>query len=205
MSRLPSLRDKELRRRYRYDADTRAYHIDVKADFYQDIANPWDFSPLQRRDLDDDLKEFLYESISEIPNRHTVILNFHLPRNLEDSDAERRSVTGIRSFLEYTLRTRRSHLKEMLRTAVAYALMGVLLLITAVIVQPVLPQGVVSKVVPEGLYVGGWVMIWEFFSVIFFRIIEIRREIGRYRRLLKSPIQYRYHNLAAAPVGSPFA
>jgi transcriptional regulator of nitric oxide reductase len=107
----------------------------VKADFYQDIANPWDFSPLQRRDLDDDLKEFLYESISEIPNRHTVVLNFHLPRNLEDSDAEARSVTGIRSFLEYTLRTRKSHLKEMLRTAVAYALMGVLLLITAVILQ----------------------------------------------------------------------
>jgi hypothetical protein len=48
-------------------------------------------------------------------------------------------------------------------------------------------------------------MIWEFFSVIFFRIIEIRREIGRYRRLLKSPIQYRYHDVTAAPVGSPFA
>ena len=44
----------------------------------------------------------------------------------------------------------------------------------------------------EGIYIGGWVLIWEAFSLFFFKTYALRKRKNMYLRFLHSPIRFVY-------------
>ena len=64
--------------------DNNTTDININIDYYREIYNEWDFSPLNNSDLDDDLFEYLEESVSEIPKKNKVCIVFHIPASIHD-------------------------------------------------------------------------------------------------------------------------
>jgi len=52
----------------------------------------------------------------------------------------------------------------------------------------------VWEIVIEGFYVGGWVFLWEFFSLLFLDPSKEKSKLKQYQRVLVSKISYTYHN-----------
>jgi polyferredoxin len=54
-------------------------------------------------------------------------------------------------------------------------------------------QNVFLNILHEGIYIGGWVFLWEFFTNIFITTREVQIEYKLYRRLYQSEVKFIYN------------
>jgi len=182
-----------IRNVYSYDNKKQQIFIDINLDRYTDLYNEWDFSPAKKRDLDEDLYQYLIECSQEIPLKWALTIRLHLPESLYDPTKEATAQKGIWNYFHYRLHrtsfTRQKALKQLIR----YGLFGVIFLFTGVFLIPqIFPQGIVEQLSREGLIIGGWVLFWECFSIVFFED-KLHREHKRHlKRLIKSKLEFIY-------------
>lgn len=177
---------------YRFDKERNAYHIDISLDVYLDVFNPWDYSPLRRRDMDKDLMQYLKECSSEIPLRHKLIMNFYLPENVRKPEEEAKHKSGIQNYFVHATYNARMKRKRYDRSTFYYAISGLIFLVLGLFIERLLPNPLFKEILAQGLFIGGWVLFWESFSFIFFSRRAVVREIRQFDRLQEAEITYQY-------------
>lgn len=180
----------EIKGMYRYSKELNTVYIDIDIDFYREIYNEWDFSPITNSDLDDDLIEYLEDCASEISKKHQICIVFHIPSHIKDDLAEKKSIGGFYNYFNYRIKRRALKLKAIRKQSFLYFVSGVLFLLLATVISHTLPQAILTDFVIEGMAIGGWVLFWEMFNNIFFRSEEYKNKITIYKRLRDSQIQY---------------
>lgn len=180
----------EMKGLYRYSKELNTVYIDIDIDFYREIYNEWDFSPVTNSDLDDDLIEYLEDCASEISKKHQICIVFHIPPNIKDDLAEKKSIGGFYNYFNYRMKRRMIKLKSIRKQSFLYFVFGVVFLLLATIFNDKLPQAIITDFIIEGTAIGGWVLFWEMFNNIFFRSEEFKNKISIYKRLRDSQIQY---------------
>lgn len=178
---------------FRYDKKSDSYIIDISIDIYGDLYNEWDFSPFKRRDLDSNLIEYLEESSFEIPLKHELIINFFMPEDMKNLQKEHRSLIGLKNYFKYMLFKTESEIRQHNIRAFKYALIGIVLVSISIFFQNYINKNLYFEILPEGFYVGGWVFIWEMFSIIGFQNSERKQKIKEYKRLIQSKLEYIYY------------
>lgn len=188
------MRDKyeDLKKIYRFDKDSNSYNIDIGIDFYRDLYSDWDFAPIHNRDIDGDLMDFIEDCSREIPVSSGICINFFLPKKMYNKKREEKSIIGLKNFFNYSIRGLLFKRREMIQSTIIYGTIGSLFLILGFFLQSVLTNVFLSEFLPEGLFIGGWVLIWEIFSIIFFQLRSLGKRIKSYKRLLDSKILYNY-------------
>jgi hypothetical protein len=181
---------------YRFDRVANRYHIDVALDYYRDVYNEWDFAPFRNRDLDRDLMEYLEECSREIPLRAGIALTFFLPREIQDAGKEERSIAGLRHYFRYELLKAAGRRARYFKRFSLYLAFGIAFLLGAYLAQTLLPGPFPMRLIPEGLVIGGWVLFWEAFSILFFRSREVAERMRHLRRLVSARIMYVYRDRA---------
>ncbi|MBN1410192.1 MAG: hypothetical protein JW969_05055 [Spirochaetales bacterium] len=182
--------NKQPKLNYRYSGNT--VYIDIRIDFYREIYNEWDFSPMVNRDLDDDLLEYIESSAEEIPQKYSLCIVFNIPRNLKDADKEEKSIKGFHYFFTYQIRRIKIERKKNFRSAFMYGFFGLVLIFIAYFLRQASFNIPFFDVIIEGFFIGGWVLFWELFSSIFFKHRNIIHRKNTLERLMKSTIMYRY-------------
>ena len=124
-----------LKKTYRYDEQSRSFHIDIRIDDYRDLYNEGDYAPVKRRDLDQGLLQFLNDCSEEVPLKYGFIINFYLPAKMKNSAREARSIEGLRNFFDYSIRRLGTDKRTMLKTSSFYGFSGALLLTAGFLVQ----------------------------------------------------------------------
>jgi predicted membrane channel-forming protein YqfA (hemolysin III family) len=84
------------------------------------------------------------------------------------------------------------NLKNNNKKIATYILMGVLFLLTAYLIPESKDLSLLISLLMEGLFVGGWVFLWEAFSIFFFGSRELKDKKKRYFRYLESEIFFKY-------------
>ena len=54
------------------------------------------------------------------------------------------------------------------------------------------PANLLTTILTEGLSIGGWVFLWEAFSLFFFSGQEASNQLKRYVRLLDTKVIFKY-------------
>ncbi|WBW97277.1 hypothetical protein [Oceanirhabdus sp. W0125-5] len=182
----------DLKKLYSYDDKEKAFNIDINLDYYRDVYSEWDYSPIANRDLDEDLLDYLMSCSYEIPLKNKVIINFYLPANIKDENREKKSIIGIKNYFSYKIR--KVYLKRfrMIKNTLIYLFVGIGLLLGAYMIQNIITNNFLLQVLPEGLLIGAWVLIWEIFSIWFFQVSKLGFKLKHYKRLKNSTIIYRY-------------
>jgi len=181
-----------LKELYRYDKEEEAYNIDINLDFYRDVYSEWDYSPISNRDLDEDLLDYLMSCSYEIPLKNKVIIKFYLPVNIKEEGREKKSIVGIKNYFSYRIRKTYTERFRMIKNTLIYLLVGIVLLLAAYMIQNIITNNFLLHVLPEGLLIGAWVLIWEIFSIWFFEISKLGYKMKHYKRLKNSKIIYEY-------------
>ena len=178
---------------YNQNKDTNAYMIEISLDNYAELFNGWDASPLRRRDLEPELLDFLEESGTEIPLNEKIELYLYLPEYMKDEEKEERSKIGIINNFKTTLFYINKSLKKIYRQMVTNIIMSLLFLTAAYIARNILElSDLFSTIFIEGIYIGGWVLLWEAFSLFFFDSYEIRQRKKIFLRFLDMEIYFKY-------------
>ncbi|MBN2406105.1 MAG: hypothetical protein JXJ19_00250 [Elusimicrobia bacterium] len=177
---------------YTLDEETGAYIIEIALDKYSDIFNEWDPAPFKKRLLDPDLFDFIDEKAEEIPLKYKVLFYFHIPKEVQSQDSENTIIEGISTYYN-TLHD--AEQKEIMRTnkrIIRYIITAFSLLFLAIGTQTVAPLNIFLNVLQEGLFIGGWVFLWEAFNVFFFAGKHRMRRAREYTRYAQAPIWFKY-------------
>lgn len=185
---------KELKKIYPFDNEYKLFTIDVQLDDYRDAYSDWDFSPFTNRDLDEDLTEYLLECSYEIPLKYQLRIDFHILNQDKNQVRETKSLVGMHNYFNYQLRKLRNQKIRVARDIVTFLVIGSILLLTGFYFDDFFEQSLGLSVLSEGLFVGGWVMLWEMFSAWFFDLKKVRSKARHFRRLRESELIYSYGN-----------
>ncbi|MGM0498838.1 MAG: hypothetical protein ACQERL_01355 [Bacillota bacterium] len=182
----------QLRYIYHTNRHNNAYLIELNLDKYEDLFNSWDGSELDRKELDPELSQFLERASYELPIKENIELCFYLPEDKKNKKMEADSKATIKNNFRMNLFFIDQNLKNNNKKIATYISMGVLFLITAYIIPENKDLSLLISLLMEGLFVGGWVFLWEAFSIFFFGSRELKNKKKRYFRYLDSKIVFEY-------------
>jgi len=184
--------DYQLRYIYHTNRYDNAYLIELNLDKYDDLFNSWDGSELDRKELDPELSHLLERASYELPIKENVELCFYLPESKKDKKVEADSKAAIKNNFRMNLFFIDQDLKHNHKKTAIYIVMGILFLITAYLIPESQDLSLLISLLMEGLFVGGWVFLWESFSIFFFGSRELKDKKKRYFRYLDSEIVFEY-------------
>jgi len=178
--------------RYERDAQNRII-IDVAADRTEDLYSCFDkHAPYMRRDLEQELVDYLIECARELPSGEPYVLRFTLA---ESPDEEKRSRIrqSVNSFFHYLAELERGAIVQMLRKSGVLFAVGAAIMFAAVWVRHWTGHlhSVTGDVFAEGLTVAAWVSLWESAAVILIEWRPRGRTVRRYERLAETEIFFR--------------
>lgn len=177
---------------YEKDPASGAFIIEVALDRYSDIFNDWDPAPFRKRDLDRDLETYLEDCSSDIPLKHSIVLQFKIPNAIRDPDKEQRIILGLRTYFSFLMYSLKKDIQESYKKNLLYLITSILLLLSASFLSSLGYSYLLYNTLIEGLFIGGWVFLWEVISSFFIKHQSIRKKYHQYQRLFQVPIQFNY-------------
>ena len=155
------------------------------------LFNSMDPSPLENKDLNDDVEEFIVSSSEEYRPDQSLTLRIYLEEwPAEDpTDVVR---TSIHNYFAY--RANLSHLafRRLMRRGRTSLLIGLLFLAACLITSKLLLgdlEGTWARIVRESLTIAGWVAMWRPMEIYLYDWWPLRRKSRLYQKLSQMPVQ----------------
>lgn len=169
----------------RYERDSAgSILIDVAAGKVEDLYSDFDKSaPFIRRDLDQDLVDYLIDCAREL-GKEPFTICFTLTRPPDDARLSRIR-RSINNFFLYLAEVERQKIRQMVWRSLVFFCIGIAILSIAVWVNRWLgsERTVVANVFAEGLTIAAWVSLWEALAIFLVEWFPSLRAIKLYRRL----------------------
>ena len=170
--------------------ETGAVILDVAAARVPDLYNDFDkVSPYLKKDLDQNLVDYLVDSAREVGNVPFAIrITLNEAPTGEIASRVRKS---MRNFFTYLEELERRSLRKMIRTSLILLGIGVGILAVAVWANQITAstENVLAHVFSEGLTVAAWVSLWEALATFLIHWVPSRQEIAIFRRLSGATVQ----------------
>ena len=176
----------------RYEqAASGGYIIDVAAVNVEALYDDFDRSaPYVRRDLNQDLVDFLIDSARDLAG-----VRFCICFTLDEPPAHDKLLRVERSvnrFFRYLAEIERTTVRAMIRKSLVLLAIGAGILSLAVWVNLLVePRSVPGRVLAEGLTVAAWVSLWEALAIFLIEWFPRRRDIVLYQRLAATELRFR--------------
>jgi len=183
---------------YDQDLETGAYVITAVVNRYEEIFNNLDPSPFKQRDLNSDLTNFLEDCSLDIPLQCLTILQFQVPKLIRNEDLERRIRIGLGNHFSYMMHSHSRRLKMIDKRSLYFVGISFLLLLAATFMTGLDVDNLLFEALNEGIFIGGWVFMWEAISSSSIKRREIKNEYRHYRRFFESPIKFCSYDAACS-------
>jgi hypothetical protein len=180
---------------YPFHAATGTFTIPVTIEHLDELFNQLDHSPIRRKDLSADLVSFLQECSTEIPPAYNLEIAIHITGALAEKAKEVEVLSGIHHYFSYLANRIRQEMRRKRRRAIKYILFSFTFITAAVLTTPIMSRSVLFEIINEGLHIGGWVFLWEAFSVNFIAMDATQADIRRAERLFRAPVRFSYERL----------
>jgi hypothetical protein len=182
-----------IQKQYRYEEVSNAYLIELSLDNYDDVYDQWDPAPFKKRFIEEEFNEFIITSAEDIPSNYHLIIVLHLPENKKDIMKEKAVVSAYENFYLYAAAKERRNWLRLREKTVMYFLLSLLLLGIGYFYLDETEQ-IALNVLREGIFIGGWVFLWEAITNVFITRHELITTIQLYKRLYLSKIRFNYHS-----------
>lgn len=176
---------------YAYDKITDSYQIEMSINNFHELFDEWDGSTIRKKDLDPEMVDYMIEAVRDLPKNANINIIFTIrnqPKNKELEDIAHIAFDQYFNFRIF-LNTRKT--RRILKTASFYLILGFGFIFSAYKLGGVI-ENLSSSILSEGLFIGGWVFIWESMSLIFFKSASIYKESKRFKKIIACKISYKY-------------
>ncbi len=177
---------------YQFSDQERCYVVEVSLETYHELFNGWDASPTRKKDLDSELLDFIEQAAYDIPMKQKVRLSFGIPEDQKDEVLEASSKTAIYNNFKMIIHFINKSISINNRKIFTYITLALIFITSAYLMMSFFEEQLSFTILREGLFIGGWFLMWESFSLFFFDSYEIRNRRKRYQRYLESDIEFRY-------------
>lgn len=181
---------KEILERYRRDARGKLV-VDIAAAKVNDLYDDFDRqAPFVRKELDDELVEYLIESAREL-GREPFGINFSLGESIDEA-VQRRVGSSINSYFDYLIARNTSELRVAFRTALTLFALGLAMLSGSFYLNSHfdLVGNLFDRLVADGLVIASWVSMWEAMAGILLNWQPTVRQRLVFRRLRNAAVTF---------------
>lgn len=180
-----------IQKQYKYEKENNTYLIEVSLDDYDDVYDEWDPAPFKRRFIEEGFDDFIVSSSDDISLKYKLAIVLYIPEDKKDGNKENAVDSAYKNYYGYRMeKVRKSKIRLRKRT-ISYLLLAVLFLTPGYFFQ-IETANIVYNVLEEGILIGGWVFLWEFFTNLFIKSREINFTYKMYERLYTSEIRFIY-------------
>jgi len=175
--------------RYEHTDDGRLI-IDVATPRIQELYNNFDkTAPFLKRDLDEDLVDYLTSCAKEIGTLRFIIRI--APEQPPSEKIVDRIKNSMRNYFLYVTELEKRKMASMLRTSLRLFAMGIAILVAAIWVNRLVGDNprVIVQVFAEGLTVAALVALWEAVATFLVEWAPEKRNIRIYQRLAAAPVK----------------
>ena len=176
---------------YQRNPETNKMTIEISLEDYAELFNGWDPSPIRRKDLEPELMDYLEQSGTEIPMDEEVELCFYLPNDKHDLEKEQKSTLAIKNNFRVVIFFINKRLKRGYRQMITFIILSLIFITSAYVIRDLEEIPLLTSIMREGLFIGGWVFLWEAFNIFFFTTHEERSRRKIFYRFLESEIYFK--------------
>lgn len=176
---------------YNINPVTNAYIIELSLDSYSELFNGWDASPVRRKEIEPELMDYFEQAAIEISIKEKIEICFHIPAELRDTDKENKSISALLGNFRIKLLFTDKALRDIYRRFIIYVFVSALLLTAAYVLPGLGELSLFYKIMIEGMFIGGWWILWEGSSLFFFTGHDVRVKKRYFERYLQSQIYFR--------------
>ncbi len=173
-------------------SENNAIIIEVTTEKVEDLYNNFDRNaPYIIKDLDDELSEYLVNSVNEI-GREKFVVKFRFAQT-PDAELISRLTDSIRNYFGYMKLRETRALSHRLRNSVIFLLAGLVILTFSIIVNEriVTSDSVILGVFAQGLTIAAWVSLWEALANFLIHWAPHQRMRKVYDRLINAPLLFK--------------
>jgi hypothetical protein len=155
------------------------------------LFNSMDPSPIENKDLNDDVEEFIVSSSQEYRPDQSLTLQIYLEEwpPEDPTDVVRNS---IHNYFAYRANLNRLAFRRLMRRGRASLLIGLVFLATCLATTKLLLgdlQGTWAGILRESLTIAGWVAMWRPMEIYLYDWWPLRRKSRLYQKLSHIPVQ----------------
>ncbi|MEI8102458.1 MAG: hypothetical protein WCG61_02905 [Chlorobium sp.] len=167
--------------------------VDVAARRVEDLYEDFDkTAPYHKKDLDEDLVNYLTECVREI-GRVDFVIRFMF-ESFPSEDFMLRVRTSVHKFFIYQRELELEAMNKMLRTAATLLVIGIIILGLSLWVNHLfVAEGTPSflnTVFAEGLTIVAWVSVWEALTTFLLNWPQHLSRIKLFRNIAEAPVQF---------------
>lgn len=168
--------------------------IDIAAEKVEDLYNNFDKrSNFLKKDLDEELTDYLIESAQEIGKEPFLIkISLTTPLNTVKDEKVKNS---FRNYFYYMKELEKRKMSGMARTSLILLTIGLVILTFSILInqQNEIWQSVVGSVFAEGLTVAAWVSLWEALATFLIQWMPHKKRIRLFERIAESEVKCKTH------------
>lgn len=179
---------------YDHNLKSNVFNIKISIDKYTDIFNNLDPSPMKSRDINQELLMYLIDSSDDIPLKYKLKLVIIGPKKIKNTDKEKKVRDGLQIYFNLYILTLKKKVNTAYQKSIKYFLIFILFISISYYFEPILSTNVATQTLAEGLFIGGWVFLWEAMDLLFFSNKETITEEKKYKRLGEAKIKFQYTN-----------
>lgn len=168
--------------------------IDISAEKIEDLYDDFDKrSHFLKKDLNQDLVEYMIESVMEIENEKFII-QFNLETEPEN-DSLSRVKNSINRFFVYLQELELRKMKEMMRTSMILFIIGLVIATISLLISQsqLIKTSILTAVIAEGLIVAAWVSLWESLATFLIKWMPHKKKILLYQRIANARVIFKFH------------
>jgi len=177
----------------RYESHSnRRLAIDVSVGRIEELFEDFDSAASYvKKDLDQDLVDYLIESVREIGS-YDFVIRIHLPVHVLEKH-RKRVRKSIKSYFRYLELLEQRKLKKMLWRSFLLFFLGMFLLAISMTMKGNMGlfNGVMRELMTEGLTVAAWVALWSAFAGLIFELTGIIKNIRTFRRIASREVVFK--------------
>ncbi len=184
-------RSSQIQKQYKYEKETNAYLIEVGLEDYGDIYDQWDPAPFKKRFIQEEFNEFIITSVEDIPRSNNIILVLYLPETKMDPKKEGAVKAAYENFYLYAAAKEKRNMADIRNKTLMYLFLSFSLLGIGYLYLNETTH-IALNIVREGIFIGGWVFLWESITNIFITGRDLKSRMNLYKRIYLSEIRFVY-------------
>ncbi|MDP2077304.1 MAG: hypothetical protein Q8N01_01235 [Sulfuricurvum sp.] len=173
--------------------------INISAHKIEDLYNNFDRkSHFLKKDLNQDLVEYIIDSVSEIDSE-SFLIEFSLEQKA-NNEAISRVRNSLKNFFLYMKELELKNMDDMIRTSIILLFTGLVIAGMSVLMNEsaLARDSIIGGVIAEGLTVAAWVSLWESLATFLIKWMPYRRKISLYQKISDSKVTFSFSNASEA-------
>jgi hypothetical protein len=161
--------------------------IKISTNRFENLYDNFDMSSsFLKKDLSQQLVDYVIESVSEISNEKFII-KFYFKEKIEQENIIHLK-KSFESYFNYLEELEKNKMREQVKNSFIFMLIGIFFITLSILLE--VNQQLTYRIISEGLMIAGWVSMWEAMATILVKWLPLSKKLKLFKKIVNSKIEF---------------